>query len=185
MEKNKDDLRFIRTKTSILEAMISLLEKKSFDKITVKDICSYANISRGGFYLHYEDKYDLVSSYQKELMEKGTKIFKAAKNENQDFLAKEAVSFLKKEGKILGLLLSKNGSPEIQNTIKQLFQENARKRIIPYLHIPIKDQVNQKYLPIFLSNAVIGIVQEWLNTGQKESPEEMIDIIKQMINRFY
>ncbi|MGZ2546862.1 TetR/AcrR family transcriptional regulator [Staphylococcus saprophyticus] len=37
----------------------------NFDEISVKDICKLAEISRGTFYLHYQDKYDLVSKYQK------------------------------------------------------------------------------------------------------------------------
>jgi AcrR family transcriptional regulator len=40
--------------------MQELLERKSFQKITVNDICQDAMVSRSTFYLHFEDKYQLL-----------------------------------------------------------------------------------------------------------------------------
>lgn len=41
--------------------MITLLLKESFSKITIKELATTALINRNTFYLHYKDKYDLVS----------------------------------------------------------------------------------------------------------------------------
>lgn len=62
MEKKgrKEDLRVIKSKQAIKEAFIELVEIKGFDKISVCDIANRANINRNTFYLHYEDKEDLV-----------------------------------------------------------------------------------------------------------------------------
>jgi len=56
----KKDLRVIKTKKYLLKAFQSLLYKKSFDKITVNDICEKALVSRAAFYTHYNDKYALL-----------------------------------------------------------------------------------------------------------------------------
>ncbi|EOI09970.1 hypothetical protein UCO_02818 [Enterococcus faecalis EnGen0244] len=182
MEKKNNDLRFVRTRSSIFQAMISLLQEKSFDKITVKDICSRANISRSGFYLHYVDKYDFVESYQKELMKKGTAIFENNIGKSRKIFMEDAVRFLQEEGQILALLLSKNGSPEIQDKIKVLLQDNAKKNILPHIEIPIKTKLAEKYLVVFMSSAVVGVLQEWVNSGQKEAPEEIIELLARILS---
>ena len=50
------------TKTDIKEAFMTLLNKKPFDKITVKEIVEECGINRNTFYYHYEDIYDLLQS---------------------------------------------------------------------------------------------------------------------------
>ncbi len=56
----KEDLRVIKTKQGIVNALMELLEKKTWDKISIKDICENALISRSTFYAHFKDKYDLL-----------------------------------------------------------------------------------------------------------------------------
>ena len=55
-----EDKRIVKTKKELREALISLLLKASFEKLTVKEICKTANISRLTFYANYRDKYDLL-----------------------------------------------------------------------------------------------------------------------------
>ena len=56
----KEDLRVTKSKQAIKEAFIELVEIKGYDKVSVCDIAKKANINRNTFYLHYEDKEDLV-----------------------------------------------------------------------------------------------------------------------------
>lgn len=58
----KLDLRIIKTKKSIYEGFIEVMEKKSFEEIKVSEICEKALINRSTFYAHFEDKYDLFNS---------------------------------------------------------------------------------------------------------------------------
>lgn len=55
----KEDIRIRKTKISVFAAMNVLLERQNFRKITIKDICDEALISRASFYSHFIDKYDL------------------------------------------------------------------------------------------------------------------------------
>ncbi len=64
------DLRIKRTQKAIKESFFSLVEKKGFEHISVKDITDKAMISRNTFYLHYEDKYDLLNKICDDLMRK-------------------------------------------------------------------------------------------------------------------
>ena len=43
------------------EAFLTLLAKKDFEYITIKEICEVAGVNRSTFYLHYETMSDLLS----------------------------------------------------------------------------------------------------------------------------
>ena len=58
----KEDLRVTKSKLAIKQAFIELVETKGYSKVSVSDITQKANINRNTFYLHYEDKDDLVKS---------------------------------------------------------------------------------------------------------------------------
>lgn len=179
----KKDIRFYRTKKSIINAMIELLKVKNFEKITVKDICEEANISRSGFYLHYIDKYDLVEKYQIELMSQINNIINndtKGKVEMKDIMIK-LLYFFKDEGQLLGLLISNRGSVDIQNQVKKLLQKNALKNILPHVDISLQTDMEKDYSVIFFSNAILGLLQEWINKGQQESPEELVNVLAKLI----
>ena len=58
----KSDLRIIKSKRALYNALIHLMKKKTFEEIKVSDICNEALINRSTFYAHFEDKYSLLSS---------------------------------------------------------------------------------------------------------------------------
>ncbi len=61
--KNK---RYIETEKKIHLAFEKLLSSKSFDEITVIDICNEAGISRPSFYAHYEDINHMMNQIELE-----------------------------------------------------------------------------------------------------------------------
>lgn len=64
----KIDMRIAKTETAIRNTFITLLCKKPFEKITVKDITTAAKINRSTFYLHYVDKYDLMDKIEDQIV---------------------------------------------------------------------------------------------------------------------
>ncbi len=68
MSHNSGDLRVRRTQKLLREALIALIEERSFDAITVGEIAERAMVSRAAFYRYYQDKYDLVEKIFEEAM---------------------------------------------------------------------------------------------------------------------
>lgn len=56
----REDLRILKTRSTLMTAMSKLLERVNFNQITVNDLCVEALISRSTFYSHFKDKYDLL-----------------------------------------------------------------------------------------------------------------------------
>lgn len=67
-----EDKRIVKTKTELRAAIVSLIQKAPFEKLTVKGICEKAKISRLTFYANYRDKYDLLNdvfcSFQRKVL---------------------------------------------------------------------------------------------------------------------
>ena len=51
----------------IRTAFLTLLHEKPLHRISVKELCGVAGVSRGTFYVHYRDVYDLLSRIEAEL----------------------------------------------------------------------------------------------------------------------
>lgn len=54
------DARAVRTSAALRDAMLSLLETKSFEQITVRDICAQAGVHYATFFRHHETKEALL-----------------------------------------------------------------------------------------------------------------------------
>ncbi len=54
------DRRIQRTRGTLQDALVALMEEKGYDAITVQDILDRANVGRSTFYAHFQGKQDLL-----------------------------------------------------------------------------------------------------------------------------
>ena len=67
---NKNESKYFNTAIKMDEALLSLLEKKDFAYITIKEICEVAGVNRSTFYLHYENTADLLKETTQYILDK-------------------------------------------------------------------------------------------------------------------
>lgn len=73
----KMDRRTIYTRNTVKDALLELLEKQSFEKITVASLCRQAEITRATFYLHFQD----INEVLDELLDEALMVAEAASND--------------------------------------------------------------------------------------------------------
>ena len=56
----KHKINSINTKQMLVDALITIAEKKPLSKITISELVTYCNINRKTFYYHFTDIYDLL-----------------------------------------------------------------------------------------------------------------------------
>ncbi|GGD81271.1 TetR family transcriptional regulator [Paenibacillus nasutitermitis] len=54
------NIRMTHTKQSLINSFLHLVAYKDFEKITIADITSSAQVNRATFYAHFNDKYELL-----------------------------------------------------------------------------------------------------------------------------
>lgn len=59
-DNSRMDRRIERTRQALLQGLQALLQHKSWDEINVRMICDQANIARSSFYLHFQNKQELM-----------------------------------------------------------------------------------------------------------------------------
>ena len=65
----KIDIRVKRTHKQLIQSFLVLLNQKSFDNISISEICETANVHRATFYKHFNDKTEFLNFCVKELLE--------------------------------------------------------------------------------------------------------------------
>ena len=57
---NKNESKYFKSAEKMHNALITLLDSKDFEYITIKEICETAGVNRSTFYLHYDNINDLL-----------------------------------------------------------------------------------------------------------------------------
>lgn len=180
------DRRIARTQNLIQDALVSLMEEKGFDALSVKDISVRANINRGTFYLHYRDKFDLLDRLEAGIFADIQHIIeKATFSSIEDFkktdellpVFEQLFDYINENASIMQTLLGLKGNPAFQTRLKNAIWNNAFEKKF-FAHI--KEQkllVPSHYFIAYVASAHLSIIQEWLQKGRQESPKEMALIL--------
>lgn len=185
MNEETMDKRVYKTLTKIEKSMVTLLNVKSYDDISIKDICDESGISRGTFYQHYRDKDDFLFQYQKAIMKKGKRRLTQIQFEERRQFFEHALNFWINEGELLLLLLRDNGAYIVHQAIKKNLQQNIEVRLVPIMNTQALTNKEKYFLIIFMSNAVIGVLQDWVQRGRQESPKEISLMIDKVFNTVF
>lgn len=78
---NKNQSKYFNTAIKMDEALISLLEKKDFEYITIKEICDTAGVNRSTFYLHYENTSELLEETTQYMLDKHFSYYQSDKQD--------------------------------------------------------------------------------------------------------
>lgn len=179
-KRRPTDRRVIRTKREIQDALTQLLEQKSIDEISVKELTDQAGINRGTFYLHYVDKYDLLEKSVNHIiveMRDLVRLILANVYESEDSspLQKEAMAsmanlfhYAQENHRFLKCLLSENSSYSFHHKFNEILRDHFMEHF---------DETKLLIPPVYVvaatSFAFEGLIFAWLEDGMQETPEEM------------
>ncbi|HWK23587.1 MAG TPA: TetR/AcrR family transcriptional regulator C-terminal domain-containing protein [Ureibacillus sp.] len=183
-EKNR------KTKQLIQSSFMQILENKPFESITIGDITKTAQINRGTFYLHYEDKYDLLDTIEQQLFsDLGNHIDALQSNytatqtfeKEQEQLAASLFSSIEMQSPILKIFLSEHGRAGFHLRFRDAFSEKVRSNLEKNESFNANIKVPMEYFLSFITSAFLGLIEQWIQNGLDKTPQEMtalyIDII--------
>ena len=187
-DKNQD-LRILKTKFAIIEAFGKLIFSKSFKDITIKEICENANVNRSTFYLHFEDKEQLLMQSIYDVMYRINTISveKCKTNDLEEYY--------KVIGDVTFTILT-----EHKMDLKRLFQNNDINLIFEpaqsYLSFNINRHIKKikktgkgldlpsSLIAEFYSGGIISLAKWWIFTDVYVSHDKLKELIFILLSSF-
>ncbi|MBR2909581.1 MAG: TetR/AcrR family transcriptional regulator C-terminal domain-containing protein [Clostridia bacterium] len=181
---NKAESKYFNTAKLMNTAFLYLLEKKEYDKITVKEICEKAGVNRSTFYLHYETMEDLlletIDNLNREFIDcfedKPTIVDKKSSMFLTERYLIPYLNFVKKNKRVLKIIHSK---PELFNS-QNVFMKMYTRFFNPALKVFNVGEKEKPYVFEFFTKGVVAVVKKWI---EKEC-EDSVDFITQLIINF-
>ena len=188
-----NDERVIKTKKLIKTALSELIQEKGFDHVSITDLTQRANINRGTFYLHYQDKYDLLEKFENEVLDdintNAENFIKSIKdidflgedfsNEIKPFINK-VFTYIKENYIIMKVILGPKSDMRFQNKIKKALNILLTEKGWDNYFDSQNTFVSKKYFISYLVSAHIGVIRQWIDSGMNESAENMAEMISKM-----
>ena len=185
---NKNESKYFNTAIRMDEALITLLEKKDFEYITIKEICDTAGVNRSTFYLHYENTSDLLKETTRYIIDKHLAYYEIDKRRISlqfETCKREELLFITDEYLMLYLNFINDNQRLFKVSIKQfnsLNMDEVYGRMFEHIFNPILErfQVPEKersYMMKFYLTGVFAIVMEWLDKNCSDDMETVIKII--------
>lgn len=188
MSERSEDRRVLRTKRVIRDALTELMEEKGFEGVTVRDLTEKAGINRGTFYLHYQDKYDLLEQSEAEIIN-GIQIliteFKPIEavrytSEDEPFpIILKLFEYFQENAGFMKVLLGPKGDAAFQVKMVEIIKKTFFKKLAEEIKIE-EMLVPLDFFISYVSSAHLGVIQHWLQSGMEKSPREMTLILAKM-----
>ncbi len=158
----------ILSQNAILEAFIQLLTRKPMNEITISKLCMEAQVGRKTFYRNFETKEDILAFYIDKIY---AEFERDLQNSNGNIIF-TYLSFIKKYSSIMALLQKNN----VLHLLSSKFA-NQYQNYLPMLNHKVK----QPYKSAYVVAVVNAIVSEWAKREFKESIENIVKIISNII----
>ena len=169
------DARVRYTKKVIRDCFLELLRDKELDKITVTELCSNAQINRATFYKYYDNPHDLLKKLEQEQLDHlAQRVRVEAKKRPFSYLHVILSDILDNRDLYL-MIFEKSGDDSFRRQILDVcYEENME---VIRETFPALSPARQEWLYYFVAEGCNGILQRWLEDGEKQPAEEMLDFL--------
>lgn len=163
-----ENQRIRLSKQMLKDALISLLEEKSLQNITIYEICDRAQINRTTFYKYYDSQNGLLNDIEKDILNELEQRL-MHDNLSSDGLSR-TLSYLEEERKKCLILI--NSTTDIHFAEKLFALPQIQ--VLMQKHMPKKyTEVQIRYIQTFIYHGGYAIVRQWINSEIREKPEEI------------
>lgn len=183
MNAKGDANRSVReTKRRLGTALVTLLQQKPVQNITVRELTALAHVSRGTFYFHYTDIYDLMNQMEQEQLDRLNGLMDNLLPRMRQGSPPESLNalfeYLEENHEMCSALYGPHGNPEFWRQIKALIARRCLDRLPP----DTGDPARRRYLMAFAVEGCLGAITAWFAADRQPAPEEMRDITWEAIH---
>ncbi len=172
-----NDKRAEQSAELIYSGLLSCLEKKPFDRITVTDVQKASGVARTTVYRCFDNLSDILYWRCDLCFQKALHSVEPSENFDEWKLTEGYFEYWTRHSDILKLLIDINR----QDIIYACHMKNAKALEETYGKLPVIDETNARYFMAIRTGVTISVLKAWLDAGRKESASELVNILKQQI----
>jgi AcrR family transcriptional regulator len=178
MDKYEGSAKTLQTKQLLAAQLLHLLETQSFHKITVNDICKSALVSRSAFYIHFEDKYDLLRYCIETELQRWDAVMQTS--DVDTFLVFTLNAILEKKKFYYNTLVAEP-NPELTDIFQELFSRFFAARIQALQEKGRIMPGTVSVISAFYAGGMVCSTIQWIKNGFDLSIEEMAACQKSLL----
>lgn len=175
-------MRVTRTVRDFQNALLVLLEKNSFDHLTVDQICQEALLHRSSFYRYFNDKYDLLEQTLKAQV-----VRIVGNGGSEDDIVKQIIIYIDQHRNVVRHLAASNSHSslysELLQILTQIFLERREHDSKDPIIQALRESDNPELLAYTLSGSILGGFQWWQSKNYDVPVEEVIDFVRETVHR--
>lgn len=184
MMERESNSRTRRTKAALRASLAALIQEKGLAEVTVRELAARAGVSRATFYIHYHDIADLLNQTHREILSDLFAVLEAHREEENAerplAILCDVFRFLQKHSAICAALLGERGDPAFVEQIKAPVREKCI-RDWKHLRADDPDDSRAAYFSSYVVSGCVGLFEQWLKNGMKETPEDMAQLADRII----
>lgn len=181
------DPRVHRTRAYLREALIELVLEKDYQSLTVKDLADRACINRSTFYLHYQDKNDLLQTSFRDYWDQvlpDSSLFIYHKPtlppDRLQAILEADLNHFEQLRDFYRKTLIEDEIARFRASLAEQLLKTVQGRFTPILSLTSIPSVSLKLAHRWLASAYFGIILAWLEADQPTSPRELATQICQL-----
>jgi AcrR family transcriptional regulator len=175
----KTDRRVLRTRDTLGDALFALMQKKSFNEITVQDLLDRAGVGRSTFYVHYLDKHDLFLSDVEDFFEKFSSALERQGASPKRLLpVKELFTHVREAREFYAAVVNSGKINDVHALGRGYFARSIDERL-QSAGVEI-EPLQRSARAHALAGSFFSLLDWWMDKGMKAEPQEMDDLFHRL-----
>jgi AcrR family transcriptional regulator len=182
----KPDRRVQRTEQLLRGALLSLIQEKGFETLSVQDIIDRANVGRATFYAHFDNKEDLLVSgfdnLRASLKERQREalVRRSGLDERMLGFSYEMFAHANEHRDVFLAMSGKRSHAIVQQLLYRILLDLVRDDVKATVSRGHANSVPAEALAQFITGALFGLLMWWLNGKMRLSVEEVNTLFRQL-----
>src|SRR5690625_3101565 len=152
----------IRSQAWLMDALLALMEEKTYNKITIKEIAEKADLDRSTFYRHFRTKEAVLERYLDQLAQEYLQRLNAGENMDMGKVAEIFIGFWMEHIDFIRLVRKNN----LDTLLLKTFNKH-----LPSIHSMTKDQfaysiseAHMEFALAFNAGGMWNILMKWIDS---------------------
>ena len=175
----KDNQRTRLSKLLLRNAMLDLLkEKKTVNRITVRELCERAELTRSTFYAHYSEPRERFDALAEQLLGDVAAYMKqigASRDAGAYGKITEFVRYIRRNDLEFRTLLAESADADF----KSRFMQISANELIRSFDITLRP-AQEQYVYSYILNGSMSVIIQWIRSGYEIDEESLVGLLFSM-----